>query len=241
MKPILELSSISRACAYCGALDNLTKEHVIPRSFGSSEGRDHRWIVVWACTVCNGKKSSLDESAKGALVMLKDSFGSPAAIALEPSVMRSMGRLVDIGRTSPNLEAVRGMKPTLLLGADGTAHLKMEGRLQVDVLTPWIQYVVRGLTVACTGQRIPTDADVSCEFIKRVDVDRALGELPFAFSSTIQLGNHTEISWRPCEESRQRDYRPKPGDWRSPYGAWWLRFFGGLGLFVSVLPSDLDV
>jgi hypothetical protein len=42
-------------CAYCGAKENLTLEHLLPRSFN---GPDSEKNVVWICKKCNSSKGA---------------------------------------------------------------------------------------------------------------------------------------------------------------------------------------
>lgn len=46
-----------QACCYCGTLENLSIDHLIPRSKG---GSDHGENLVWACRSCNSSKSAAD-------------------------------------------------------------------------------------------------------------------------------------------------------------------------------------
>lgn len=45
------------ACFYCGFEENLTRDHIIPKS----SGKQFRgpWNTVWACEFCNRKKADL--------------------------------------------------------------------------------------------------------------------------------------------------------------------------------------
>lgn len=47
------LDKWDRACVYCGATENLTKDHLIPLSKGGTDTEDN---VVPACLRCNQKK-----------------------------------------------------------------------------------------------------------------------------------------------------------------------------------------
>lgn len=53
------LIQIGRRCAYCGSAENLTIDHLVPRSKG---GRDHPANLVLACLSCNNRKGSKDLS-----------------------------------------------------------------------------------------------------------------------------------------------------------------------------------
>lgn len=53
------LISIGRRCAYCGTNENLTIDHLIPKSKG---GQDHPSNLVLACLPCNNRKGSKDLS-----------------------------------------------------------------------------------------------------------------------------------------------------------------------------------
>lgn len=42
-----------RRCAYCGAKDPFTKDHVMPKSRGGSDDKSN---LVWCCMSCNARK-----------------------------------------------------------------------------------------------------------------------------------------------------------------------------------------
>ncbi len=46
-----------RACAYCGGVQKLSLDHVIPKASGGPETADN---VVWACRPCNSSKGDTD-------------------------------------------------------------------------------------------------------------------------------------------------------------------------------------
>lgn len=54
-----------KVCAYCGSGDNLSREHIVPRSLRINErcaGCDTIWAIhnqVWACRTCNSEKGTL--------------------------------------------------------------------------------------------------------------------------------------------------------------------------------------
>lgn len=53
------LIGLGRRCAYCGSGENLTIDHLVPRSKG---GQDHPSNLVLACLTCNNRKGSKDLS-----------------------------------------------------------------------------------------------------------------------------------------------------------------------------------
>lgn len=46
-----------KACCYCGGLERLTLDHLIPRMSGGSDSADN---LVWACRTCNSSKGDRD-------------------------------------------------------------------------------------------------------------------------------------------------------------------------------------
>ena len=46
-----------QACCYCGAVDQISIDHLIPRILG---GADHSDNLVWACRQCNSSKRDRD-------------------------------------------------------------------------------------------------------------------------------------------------------------------------------------
>lgn len=48
---------LPHACAYCGSLDRLCLDHLIPRIKGGPDDADN---ILWACRSCNGSKHGRD-------------------------------------------------------------------------------------------------------------------------------------------------------------------------------------
>jgi 5-methylcytosine-specific restriction endonuclease McrA len=48
---------LPQACAYCGSRENLSLDHLIPRSRGAKDESDN---LVWACRSCNSSKRNRD-------------------------------------------------------------------------------------------------------------------------------------------------------------------------------------
>ena len=46
-----------QVCAYCGASESLTQDHLIPRIKG---GSDEAYNLIWACRSCNSSKGARD-------------------------------------------------------------------------------------------------------------------------------------------------------------------------------------
>lgn len=55
-KSVIHVSERVGKCFYCGAEENLTRDHVIPKSMGKQFKRS--WNTVWACEFCNRKKAN---------------------------------------------------------------------------------------------------------------------------------------------------------------------------------------
>ena len=45
--------TVPQACYYCGSIDNLTVDHLIPRISGGTDDSDN---LIWACRSCNSSK-----------------------------------------------------------------------------------------------------------------------------------------------------------------------------------------
>ena len=45
----------ARMCAYCGSEDDMTRDHVLPKSRGGSHDESNK---VWACRSCNSAKGN---------------------------------------------------------------------------------------------------------------------------------------------------------------------------------------
>ena len=48
---------LPQACAYCSSSDNLSVDHLFPKSRGGPENGDN---IVWACRHCNSSKGASD-------------------------------------------------------------------------------------------------------------------------------------------------------------------------------------
>lgn len=143
----------SAACAYCGAPDPETKDHVPPKGiFPPDPGH---LITVPCCEVCRAGTSLDDEYFKNMLMMRHDVGDHPRAAPVTNSVLRAYSRprkrksLNALFRTMRDVDVVT--PAGLRLGKAGIYEVDL-GRLGLVV-----NRTIRGLYYHETGRVIPAD------------------------------------------------------------------------------------
>ncbi len=84
--------TIHDICVYCGNLDDLTKDHVIPQCL-FPDGIPIGAPKVWACDECNGViKSGLDSYLRDFIVTDMNTSRSPVVEQIRPKFERAVTR-----------------------------------------------------------------------------------------------------------------------------------------------------
>jgi hypothetical protein len=83
-------------CAYCGAKDNLTKDHVPPKNL-FPKPRPNDLVTVKACKSCHSTTSKDDEYFRLKISMREDIASHPAASDIWSTVFRSLSRSQSTG------------------------------------------------------------------------------------------------------------------------------------------------
>jgi hypothetical protein len=227
LKQLNDFEALPTVCAYCGASPAPTKDHVIPRGLQSKGGESWESFAVRACEACNNQKSKLDEEARNLLVLYHDLGGDQASQKLiHQEVKRSMHRLIDQGRSNATLRMLRQMEPVYVDQGEGNLTLAMAGKPDIDIFAPWLEYVVRGISVAWWGV-LSQGALLEVKAIPPVNFDQFYA-MSKPWDQEVQLGNHTLVAFRSAHSD--------PG-----IGAWAFRFYGGLGFGVLVWPSGTSM
>lgn len=226
-----DLSKLPNECAYCGSADDLTKEHVIPRSFEAENAPNWEPIIVWACSECNNAKSALDSRVRELFAV--DLYGGEHETAqklLAGKIKRSIVRSVEKGHRNPLLELLKSMKPDRIVGPDGAVIAEgMGGKLTDDPITPWFHYVIKGITMALYGQRLsePFQADIGRYYPDSYSlICQQLSAI--GAPAPVPLGTHTTFTYRGVDDA-------PPG-----FGVWVFQFYGGVVFMLFVVPEGME-
>jgi hypothetical protein len=226
-----DFAKLARECAYCGSTSDLTKEHVIPRSFEAEGAPTWHPIIVWACRECNGQKSPLDSKVRDlfAVDIIGGGHGTAQKL-MAGKIKRSVIRSVEIGHKHHLLELAKSMKPDQIVGSGGRVIASGMGtHLTDDPFTPWFRYVVMGISAALTEHRMidPFELKLGRYYPDGFEVLRqelAASGVP----DPVRLGTHTRFTHRPVDGA-------SPG-----HGVWVFEFYGGVVLVVFVAPEGTD-
>lgn len=220
-----DLSALPRECAYCGSTSDLSKEHVIPRSFEAENAPNWEPVIVWACIDCNNAKSKLDLRVRELFAV--DHFGGNHATA-QKLMLGKIARSLQKGKSRQLAKLLSRARPEHLLGKSGEAlGFGMGASLDDDPFTPWFALVIAGLTFALTGQRLTSAAefDVGRYYSDGYDAIRSALQKSRA-PDPVQLGTHTKFTYRSV------------ADLPSGFGMWVFEFYSGVVFVVFVMPPD---
>lgn len=221
-----DIKELPEECAYCGATEELTKEHVIPSGFAGKGAKNWEPVIVWACKQCNNEKSKLDQRIRALFAI--DFYGGDHETAqklIKGEILRSLQK----GHSKDVLEFLASMKPETLISHDGEVLANgMGGKLKDDPFTPWFTFVVKGMAMALSSKRFDADASFN---VGRYYPDgyaairQALEES--GAPAPVRLGEHTIFSYRSV------------ADVATGFGMWVFQFYGGVTFVVFVLlPED---
>ncbi|QDV87397.1 HNH endonuclease [Planctomycetes bacterium TBK1r] len=139
--------TMPQACCYCGATDNLSIDHLIPRVRGGADDADN---LVWTCRKCNSSKQGRDM-----LEWMAKKNGFPAILLLR-RYLKLVARYCDENGflTTPLAEALQLDLPFDL-------SLIPHSFPPLSEITLWIypesSADVRGIPNETTGVELPTD------------------------------------------------------------------------------------
>lgn len=142
----------SDLCVYCGATENLTRDHVVPSCLFARKPQNP--VMVSSCKTCADRKSNCDQYLRDFLVLDNWASSSPTAIhLLHTKVLRGVRKrrspfVRALGK--PELRPFRG--PSGLYMGDLVAA-DFDGQPIIDALT----YIVRGLFYRVKRRTLSTD------------------------------------------------------------------------------------
>ena len=88
--------SLPRECAICGATEDLTKEHLLPKALEGENTKNWMPILVWLCRKHNHDKSKLDGNIRDFLALDMFADNNETAENLRVGrIRRSIERLVN--------------------------------------------------------------------------------------------------------------------------------------------------
>jgi hypothetical protein len=224
MAPRFDLKLIPRLCAYCGRKKDLEREHVIPRAFNPAAAGPWQPAIVWGCKRCNKQKAILDEFMRDMLVCDYFADSHPVARTIRQSTLQ---RALVSGHSKKFRKLLAQMKPETIYSKGGIILGEgMGASLEDDPVTPWLTYVVQGLTVACFKTRLPAGLEFS---VSRFMPDGYawLGQtLPtFHARTAVRIGRHTTFT-----QCQAQDEPPGVGIW--------VTDFFGVVLVTYALPAE---
>lgn len=216
------MSKSTTVCVYCGSKNNLTKDHIPPKSlFAKPLPGD--LITVPSCRRCNRGASKDDEYFRLVLVPRRDVGDHPEAIQVWDKVIRSFQypeakkftRSFLSGVSSFFFENEQGfIEP----GGSYTVDHRRLGRVA--------SRIVKGLFWKETGERLPDSCEVSAYVdagMSRIDenVVRILDEL--VQQEPVSVGRDVfKYWWKSTPECKYS-------------GAWLLLFYGRVTFFCLAL------
>jgi hypothetical protein len=224
------IADLPLECAYCGSSENLTKEHVIPRSFEAENAANWEPVIVWACSTCNGEKSKLDSKVRDLFAI--DIFGGNHETAqklMAGKIKRSVEHSIKLGHRNPLIELAKSMSPDRIVGAGGIVLAEGMGpKLKEDPFTPWFRLVVKGIAMALSNTRItePFDIDLGRYYPDSYGLIREQLQAIGA-PDPVVLGSHTKFTYRPVDGAP------------AGFGVWVFQFYGGVVFAAFVTPEGM--
>lgn len=225
-----KIADLPLECAYCGSRENLTKEHVIPRSFEAENAANWEPVIVWACSSCNGEKSKLDSKVRDLFAI--DIFGGNHETAqklMAGKIKRSVQRSIELGHRNALLELAKSMSPDRIVGADGIVLAKgMGANLKEDPFTPWFGLVVKGIAMALSNVRFadPFDLNLGRYYPDSYGLMREQLQAIGA-PEPVVLGSHTAFTYRPVDGAP------------TGFGVWVFQFYGDVVFAAFVTPEGM--
>jgi hypothetical protein len=224
------IADLPLECAYCGSNENLTKEHVIPRSFEAENAANWEPVIVWACSDCNGEKSKLDSKVRDLFAI--DIFGGKHDTAqklMAGKIKRSVQRSIELGHRNVLLELAKSMSPDRIVGADGIVLAEGMGtKLSDDPFTPWFSLVIRGIAMALSNTRFAEafDLDLGRYYPDSYGLIREQLQAIGA-PDPVVLGSHTKFTYRTVDGAS------------TGFGVWVFQFYGGVVFAAFVTPKGM--
>lgn len=227
---INNIADLPLECAYCGSNENLTKEHVIPRSFEAEKAANWEPVIVWACSDCNGEKSKLDSKVKDLFAI--DIFGGnhdTAQKLMAGKIKRSVQRSIELGHRNVLLELAKSMSPYRIVGADGIVLAEGMGtKLSDDPFTPWFSLVIKGIAMALSNTRFAEafDLDLGRYYPDSYGLIREQLQAIGA-PDPVVLGSHTKFTYRTVDGAS------------TGFGVWVFQFYGDVVFAAFVTPKGM--
>jgi len=105
---------LPRACCYCGSKENLSVDHIIPKSKG---GTDFGENLIWSCKSCNSSKGSADM-----LEWLAARNQFPSILLLRRYLKLAIHYCMEAGIMDLTLEEIENIKPPLPFAINAVPH-----------------------------------------------------------------------------------------------------------------------
>lgn len=171
-------------CIYCGAVGELTRDHVPPKNIFPSP-RPENIITVPSCYKCNSDASKDDEYFRNMLTLRYDIFEHPEANKNWQKVLRSIKR----SESKQLRKAIlRNMKPIDLITPSGI-FVGKSGIYYVEIgrLLNTVNRIIKGIFFHEFGHSIPSNYSVRSFMLELIRFDDDVINL-----ITIAKGGNTQ-------------------------------------------------
>jgi len=171
-------------CAYCGARDPETKDHIPPKGM-FPQPRPRNLITVPCCERCRAGSSEDDELFRTVVLSARETYDNKNAQMLHPKLVRALRRPNGAGFAT----LVRKSLTKVDIGTAGGIYLGSAPAMRIDVqrFGKVAQRIVTGLFFHEKNYRVPDGYEVAnrvCQFGFDETV-ASLGSVPFVTERVI--------------------------------------------------------
>src|ERR1043166_1313748 len=144
-------------CAYCGAVENLDKDHVPPKGI-FPKPRPSNLITVPACPKCHSRQTSKDDEYFRLALNVRDELSQHSAVRkIQPVIMRSLFAPNKIGMLRAFLNSICVAESV----TPGGIFIKNQLAIQTDMnrVRGVVQRTMKGLFYHHNKYRVPNNYD----------------------------------------------------------------------------------
>jgi len=199
------------ACSYCGAMEAMEPEHVVPRAIFLNDNQST--IIIPACHRCNNEKSAGEDDLRDSLVIEVGVHGHPDILPLMSVMAESTAK----GFSKYGRAAALQRKPVIRTTESGVDVPAYEVHvLDARAMRRTLRYMVRGLYFHENGRPWLPDQPLTLH-------DPPAHELEFALETFGQLG---PFEFRGIMGNEVFKYAATTQEQYPDITAWLMVFFG---------------